>query len=119
MRVRDARRRRAPHHEGLRPHPEERALACVSKDEATERAGYSIFTPDDFTTALQRASSLSRNAPNSFGPSARGSAPRVANFSTMSGDCVILLMAAPRRSTRTCGVAADTTMPSQAERLIP
>jgi hypothetical protein len=36
MRVRDARRCRAPHHEGLRPHPEERALARVSKDEATE-----------------------------------------------------------------------------------
>jgi ribosomal protein L40E len=41
----DARRCRAPHHEGLRPHPrmsafaltrEERALARVSKDEATE-----------------------------------------------------------------------------------
>jgi hypothetical protein len=34
--VRDARPCRAPHHEGLRPHPEERALARVSKDEATE-----------------------------------------------------------------------------------
>jgi hypothetical protein len=42
--VRDARRCRAPHHEGLRPHPRderncvhpwERALARVSKDEAT------------------------------------------------------------------------------------
>jgi hypothetical protein len=40
--VRDA-RRRAPHHEGprsppkdLRPHPEEPALADVSKDEANE-----------------------------------------------------------------------------------
>src|SRR5450756_595241 len=32
----DARRCRAPHHEGPRPHPEERALARVSKDEATE-----------------------------------------------------------------------------------
>jgi len=32
--VRDARQCRAPHHEGLRPHPEERALARVSKDEA-------------------------------------------------------------------------------------
>src|SRR5580698_6617186 len=31
--VRDARRCRAPHHEGLgKPHPEERALARVSKD---------------------------------------------------------------------------------------
>ena len=27
---------RAPHHEGLRPHPEERAFARVSKDEATK-----------------------------------------------------------------------------------
>src|ERR1700678_259930 len=27
---------RAPHHEGLRPHPEERPLGRVSKDEATE-----------------------------------------------------------------------------------
>jgi hypothetical protein len=34
--VRDARRCRAPHHEGPRPHPEERAVARVSKDEATE-----------------------------------------------------------------------------------
>src|SRR6202040_1808430 len=43
--VRDARRCRAPHHEGLRPHPRderncvhpwERALARVSKDEAHE-----------------------------------------------------------------------------------
>ncbi len=34
--VRDARRCRAPHHEGLGPHPEERAFARVSKDEATE-----------------------------------------------------------------------------------
>src|ERR1700686_5060850 len=34
--VRDARPCRAPHHEGLRPHPEERALARVSKDEATD-----------------------------------------------------------------------------------
>jgi hypothetical protein len=34
--VRDARCCRAPHHEDLRPHPEERALARVSKDEATE-----------------------------------------------------------------------------------
>jgi hypothetical protein len=33
--VRDARRCRAPHHEGLRPHPEE-ARSAVSKDEATE-----------------------------------------------------------------------------------
>jgi hypothetical protein len=33
--VRDARRRRAPHHEGQRPHPEE-ARSAVSKDEATE-----------------------------------------------------------------------------------
>src|ERR1700693_3975283 len=33
--VRDA-RRRAPHHEGLRPHPEERRLRRVSKDEAIE-----------------------------------------------------------------------------------
>ena len=33
--VRDARHCRAPHHEGLRPHPEE-ALRAVSKDEATE-----------------------------------------------------------------------------------
>jgi hypothetical protein len=32
--VRDARRRRAPHHEGLGPHPEE-ARSAVSKDEAT------------------------------------------------------------------------------------
>jgi len=33
--VRDARQCRAPHHEGLRPHPEERALwARVSKDES-------------------------------------------------------------------------------------
>ena len=32
--VRDARRCRAPHHEGLRPHPEERAFARVSKEEA-------------------------------------------------------------------------------------
>src|SRR5215510_10759962 len=29
--VRDARRCRAPHHEGLKPHPEEHAPACVSK----------------------------------------------------------------------------------------
>src|SRR5882757_10222964 len=35
--VRDARQCRAPHHEGLRPHPEE-ARSAVSKDEATERA---------------------------------------------------------------------------------
>ncbi len=34
--VRDARRRRAPHHEDLRSHPEE-ARSVVSKDEATER----------------------------------------------------------------------------------
>ena len=35
--VRDARRYRAPHHEGLTdPHPEERPLGRVSKDEATE-----------------------------------------------------------------------------------
>src|SRR5207244_10918084 len=34
--VRDARPRRAPHHEGVRPHPEEHAPACVSKDEATD-----------------------------------------------------------------------------------
>jgi hypothetical protein len=33
--VRDARRCRAPHHEGPRPHPEERTLVRVSKDEAT------------------------------------------------------------------------------------
>ena len=32
----DARRCRAPRHEGLKPHPEERALARVSKDEVTE-----------------------------------------------------------------------------------
>jgi hypothetical protein len=47
--VRDARRCRAPHHEGLRPHPEEAPtgprearpddkLRAVSKDEATELA---------------------------------------------------------------------------------
>ena len=34
--VRDARRCRAPHHEGPRPHPEERPIGRVSKDEATE-----------------------------------------------------------------------------------
>src|ERR1700704_3511509 len=34
--VRDARRCRAPHHEGFRPHPEE-ARSAVSKDEATAR----------------------------------------------------------------------------------
>src|ERR1700724_2856797 len=32
--VRDARRCRAPHHEGLRLHPQERPLGRVSKDEA-------------------------------------------------------------------------------------
>src|ERR1700730_7610631 len=35
--VREARQSRAPHHEGLKPHPEERALARVSKDEATDQ----------------------------------------------------------------------------------
>jgi hypothetical protein len=34
--VRDARRCRAPHHEDLKPHPEERRLRRVSKDEATD-----------------------------------------------------------------------------------
>jgi len=34
--IRDARRCRAPRHEGLKPHPEERELARVSKDEVTE-----------------------------------------------------------------------------------
>jgi hypothetical protein len=47
--VRDARHCRAPHHQGLRPHPcvtasplslEERALARVSKDEANELESY-------------------------------------------------------------------------------
>ena len=39
--VRDARRRRAPHHEALRPHPEQ-ARGAVSKDEGPERRAYGL-----------------------------------------------------------------------------
>jgi PAS domain-containing protein len=49
-------------------------------------------------------------------PIGRGKAPIDASFSAISGHCAIFVMAAPRRSTRSFGVAAAVTMPSQAKR---
>jgi hypothetical protein len=40
---------------------------------------YSILTPDALTTALQRASSFARNAPNSIGPSERAEIAELLN----------------------------------------
>jgi len=48
----DARCCRAPHHEGLTPHPEERALARVSKDEATELKAYGLKKAGSFSALI-------------------------------------------------------------------
>jgi len=71
-------------------------------------ARQTILTPDAFTTARQRASSLASKGPNSFGSSRRGIAPRLANLSAISGDLTIWLIAAPTTTvdmSRTCNPA--------------